>query len=432
MKDIQVFRLIVIAAMTITIIIGLQTYWVVSTWNLNEQEFNQKVSYALYRVAIQLAEINESDLPPREVIQRRSSNYYIVNIESEIDFEMLEFFLQKELEAMVIHTDFEYAVYNCFTDIMEYGNYCSYDPNKEPPSRPETTLPTQHGLNYYFGVRFPNRPGYLFDQMQLTVIFSIILFLTVIFFVYALWVVLRQKRLSLLQKDFINNMTHELKTPVSTVKVAADYLLQHPNIKSDSRLDRYARIIRDQNLRLNGQVERVLDLSRFERSGFELKKEWCNWRYILKEVLESESLQIQSRKGELALSLEGEQLELLADPFHFSNVLHSLLDNAIKYSPNGPHIQLHSIFLNGRLKLTIRDQGIGIAAEQQKRVFQKFYRVPTGNVHNVKGFGLGLYYVQQICRAHHWKLELDSKEMVGTAVHIIFPKSALRHPQANH
>ncbi len=422
MNNKTITRVIILGVIALTGIIGLQSYWVISTWDINEEDFNKKINYALYNVAKSLANINDSTLPPREIINRKTSNYYIVNLADEINTDHLEYFLQKELESLALNIDFEYAVFDCNTNEMVYGNYCNYSPHLIKDLE-LGNLPKDSNFTYYFGVKFPTRSGYLFGKMQLSIFISLILLITTLFFAYSMFVILRQKRLSEMQKDFINNMTHEFKTPISTIKISADVFLNNPNIKSDQRLLQYATIIKEQNQRLNNQVEKVLQLAKIEQGNFQLKKEKVNLTDILKNIGESIMVRVEKKGGQFSIKLEDNPIFIQADRLHLSNILYNLLDNAIKYCREKPCIRLSMLSHERTVKILIEDEGLGIPKEHQTRVFDKFFRVPTGDVHNVKGFGLGLYYVKSICDAHHWTLHLDSQNDCGTNVEIVMPTS---------
>lgn len=420
MRNRTILLVVILGAIAIVGIIGMQTYWVVNTWNNNEEDFNQKVHLALYNVARSLAKLNNSTLPSNSVVKQRSSNYYVVNIASEIDPGTLEFFLQKELESLALNIDFEYAVFDCHTDDMVYGNYCSYSPDKKIDYE-LGNLPKYHEFTYYFGVKFPTRPNYLFSKMQISIMLSVLLLITVIFFAYAIFIILQQKRLSEMQKDFINNMTHEFKTPISTIKISADVFLNNPQVQQDQRLLRYASIINEQNHRLNNQVENVLQLARIERHNFHLKPESIDLHSFLLEIAASTALHVEKLGGYFATNFTPVGIVIQADRLHLSNILHNLLDNAIKYCKKTPDIELRTQKTGNCVEVSILDNGIGIPKEQQEKVFEKFYRVPTGNVHDVKGFGLGLFYVKMICKKHGWKLRLESEPGEGTTVSIEMP-----------
>lgn len=420
MKNSTILRVLLLGVVALSGIIAMQSYWVVSTWNINEEEFNKKVNLALYNVAKSMADLNNGTLPARDVVKRRTTNYYIVNIENEIDEEHLEYFLQREFEKMALNIDFEYAVFDCYTNEMIYGNFVRYDPIEKHDLN-LGDLPKDNEFTYYFGVKFPSRSGYLFGKMQLSIFFSAILLVTMIFFAYSMFVILRQKRLSEMQKDFINNMTHEFKTPISTIKIAADTFLSNPDIQANPRLFQYANLINEQNQRLNNQVEKVLQLARIERSNYELKLEEVDLCTLVREVAQGIAVHVEEAGGKLQLDCPPANAMVRADKLHLTNIIHNLLDNAVKYCRQTPDINLHINLSAQTAQLVVSDKGIGIPKEYQSSIFDKFYRVPTGNVHNVKGFGLGLYYVKNVCDAHNWKIKLTSESGKGTTVAILMP-----------
>ena len=422
MKNANIRWVILLGALAITGIAAVQSYWVLKTWDLKEKEFHQTVAIALRRVAEDISQLNEGVLPAQGLIRQLSSNYYVVNIENTIDAAALEYYLQRELEAASLNIDFEYGIYDCATDGMVYGNYISATAVKREKQR--TDLPTYDEFTYYFGVKFPTHTSYLAREIQLSILFTALMLVAVAFFIYTTMIILRQKRLSELQRDFINNMTHEFKTPISTIQISSGVLLQHPSVQSEPRLAQYARIIRDQNERLNQQVERVLQVARLDSAGFQLNLELVNLPELLKEVTESFRVKVDSLEGILHLHLPETTVESRVDRVHFLNVLYNLLDNAVKYSNGSPQIDVTLREQpGGNWSLTILDKGIGITKGQQAKIFDQFYRVPTGNVHNVKGFGLGLYYVRRVCKAHGWQLTVDSELGQGSAFVIAGKKS---------
>ncbi len=424
-------RVILLGLIAIVGIIGMQTYWVATTWNLNDTEFSQKAQLALYGVARQLAAENDADLPKRDIVRQRSSNYFIVNTESEISAQRLEYLMQQELQRLRLDIDFEYAIFDCSTNEMAYGGYCTAE-SEQLPTDPQTSsyLPPDEGLLYYFGVKFPTRIGYIWQKMQLVVFLSLILILTVAFFAYSLVVILRQRRLATMQKEFIDNMTHEFKTPLSTIRIAAGVLARDPHVAADGRLARYAQLIHEQYARLNEQVEKVLQIASIEKGKFTLQRERIDLQDLLPPLLSSARARTEEREGHLTWQLPDRPVPLYADPLHLANILHSLLDNAIKYGGTPPRIAVVGRVAKGHLHLAVSDDGPGIAREHRERVFEKFYRVPTGDVHDVKGFGLGLYYVHQICRAHGWNIHVESTPGRGTTFHLRLPLTALPEPVA--
>ncbi len=419
LRNSTIIRVVVFGALAIFGILAVQAYWIKKTWDVKEQEFHEKVTVALYKVA-QHFENMGVNVPEYDLITRPSSNYYVVNINNAIDANSLEYFLRKELEAVGLTEDFEFGIYDCSNNSMVYGDYISYGPEVDSSvvAKKKSDLPIYDKYLYYFGVRFPNRRSYILSNMGIILGSTAILMLTVAFFVYSLFVILRQKRLSELQKDFINNMTHEFKTPISTIGISANVFLKDEKVQENPRLNQYAHIVLEQSKRLNEQVEKVLQVARIERDNLQLKPERLDLRNWLEQVIPGLRINVEEREGVLLCDLPKGSVWVKADPLHLTNILYNLIDNSLKYAgKKGVQIQI-SLRLEkaGRAYLCIRDDGHGIPTKYREKVFDKFFRIPTGNVHDVKGFGLGLYYVKNICKKHGWKVSLESEEGKGTQV----------------
>lgn len=291
MTNSSIRKLLILGALLISAIIFMQGYWSWKNWQLKDIAFNQQVHIALRKVATKLAAYNQSKLPKQNLIQRLSSNYYAVNINDEIDANILEDFLIRSFEEQSLNTDFEYAVYDCTNDEMVYGNYCDIG-ERNKVTTDEAVLPKFKNLEYYFVVTFPSKESVILRSMGQSILFSVITLLALGFFIYSTFIILRQKRLSEMQKDFINNMTHEFKTPISSMRIAADVLAGSPSIQQDQRLNKYVDIIKNQNIRLNSQVEKVLDIARIEKDALKLKLEKTNVSDIAVEIVESFKMKI--------------------------------------------------------------------------------------------------------------------------------------------
>ncbi len=263
-------------------------------------------------------------------------------------------------------------------------------------------------FTYYFGIMFPSKSLYILNTMNVWMFSSFVLVMAVIFFAYAIFIILRQKRLSEIQKDFINNMTHEFKTPISTIGISAS-VLSDPEITSDpNRLANYASIISDQNRRLENQIEKVLQVARIEKNKLNLKLEEIDLHKMIQKIADSFKLNIEDLKGELILNLNADNYKVMADKQHLNNVIYNLVDNAIKYKQDEPHVTVSTTNDANFIEIEVKDNGIGIDKKYINKIFDKFFRVPAGNVHNVKGFGIGLNYVKNIMDAHKWKIEVHS------------------------
>jgi two-component system phosphate regulon sensor histidine kinase PhoR len=427
MTNTVIRRVIVLGALACLSLLTIQTYWVLRTWDIQEREFNRKVNQAMLDAANKLASLNLFDLPTNRLVDQVSSNYWVVNVNNVFEASELELCLDRAFEAQGLKEDYLYGIFDCSSDQMVQGKFVKYSAGaagRIPVSEP---LPKHYDSDfiYYFGVQFPGKSSNILSNMWIVIAFSVLMLVTLAFFSYSMFVILRQKQLSELQRDFINNMTHEFKTPISTINISTDVFLQNEKVREDPRLNRYAGIIKEQVLRLNTQVEKVLQLAKIERDNIELNIEKLDLVELISSISPSIELKVNDKKGTLQLNLTASNTVVNADRIHLTNILHNLVDNAVKYTRDHPVIQISLHDGPGKkLILAIQDNGIGIAREHQRRVFDKFYRVPTGNLHNVKGFGLGLFYVKTVCKQHKWHLEMDSKPGEGTIIRIIMPSQA--------
>ena len=414
MKNRTIRNVAILGSIAIAGVISVQIYWINQALNLQQKQFQESVFISLKRVAERISVYNKMDFPVKNPVKQISSDYYIVNVREAIDANILKLYLNKEFHRSNINTDYEFAIYDCSSEKMVYGEYVSFNKNQRIIKLGD--LPKYDEFIYYFGINFPKQTSYLIAGNTLWIIFSFLLMITVSFFVYALNIILRQKRLSELQKDFINNMTHEFKTPISTINIASDVLLRDDLIKNNVDLSNYTEIIKEQNERLNWQVEKVLQITEIEQGRMNLKSEKIYLNESIKSVVSSVQLNLKTKGGDVKTNLLAKNDLINCDKLHLTNVLYNIIDNAIKYSNKNPQIIIETSEMAGFLYLSISDNGIGIAEEHIENVKNKFFRVPTGRVHNVKGFGLGLYYVSQVCKAHHWDWEIKSEKEKGTSV----------------
>lgn len=415
------FRLVVfLGVISIIGIILVQMYWVRRAFDIKEKGFNQSLQIALKNVAQSIAEINGVMLANPNPVNRLASDYYVVNVNTYIDANLLQHYLKREFALMHIHADYEYAIYDCQTNEMVYGNYIAGN-IKEKPGQ-EKTLPKYNAYTYYFGIRFPTVDTYLATQMDIWVFSSAILLVVVVFFGYAISVILSQERLSQIQKDFVNNMTHEFKTPIATIGVSADVLMQPAIAQEPGTIFTYSSIIKQENERLQRGVEKVLQMANLDKHKVKLKREKVDLSEIVHQVAEGFRLHLEPTQI-LIEEYYSENAYCEADKVHLINVIHNLLDNAFKYSGRNAQVRITVEQIDKKIYLSIADNGPGIKKEHHKKIWQKFYRVPTGNVHNVKGFGLGLNYVKYIISAHKWKIELESEEDNGTTFRLIIPST---------
>ena len=410
---------VLLGAISILGIISVQAYFLVKAWNIKEKQFNQSLVIALKTVAEKICRLNQTNPPYGNPVRQLSSNYFVVDVNSTIDANVLEHYLKSEFERLNIKTDYEYAIYDCHTDRMVYGNYISSSGSGEK-IKPGNTLPKYSEYLYYFGIRFPTLRNTIAGDMAILFFFTSILMLSVIFFVYAIFVILQQKRLSEMQKDFINNMTHEFKTPISTINISTDVITDPEILKDPQRLFKYGGFIRQENQRLNMLVEKVLQIAQIEKGGFILKKEPIDLNELISTIVENFSGRLKP-DGEIRFTPDPSTGVISADIIHLTNILYNLFDNAVKYGPEKPEIRVSTIKELKKVCVRVADNGPGIDPRYHKKVFRKFFRVPSGNVHDVKGFGLGLYYVRIICRAHGWNIGVEGRTIKGAVFTIEIP-----------
>ncbi len=269
---------------------------------------------------------------------------------------------------------------------------------------------------------FPGRQMFLLKQMGPMIAATVGFMSIIIFcFAYTVWTIVHQKRMAGRMVDFINNMTHEFKTPISTIALASEAIARPDVLSNAEKLTRYNDVIHDENVRMRHQVEKILQMAVLEEGDYELKLSDVDVHEVIRAAVDNVALQAESKHGEITTAFKAQRHVIRVDEVHFVNIIHNLLDNASKYSPECPRIEVAT--MNGDRSLIIRvtDNGIGMSPEDTKRAFDKYYRVSTGNQHDVKGFGLGLSYVKLMVEAHKGLVKIESQLGKGTAVEIVFP-----------
>lgn len=378
--------------------------------SLNTVQFNDKVIIALKNVADEIQELNGSQMNMYGNVQQRTTNYFTVEMMDTVHPYLLEQLLKWQFDEKNLREDYQFGIYDCWTDSIIYGNYMNFEADSiytvDQSIDFNSFVVDQEDLKlnsdlHYFGVYFPSRGHPNIHEMPNPVtpwayLVFIILFV-IAFYVFAVNIIYRQKRLSEIKNDFINNMTHELKTPIATIRISSESLLNFNQDTDEEKKLRYAGIIYKENKRLEQQVERVLNIAKLDRKELKLNVEALDLHEITEEAKENfEFSQIEELGGTITANLQAEDPIVRGDMVHVTNVINNLIDNAIKYCDKIPEIQLKSWNSKGKLYMSVVDNGKGISKENLKFIFDKFYRVPTGNVHDVKGFGLGLYYVKTI------------------------------------
>ena len=347
-------------------------------------------------------------------------------IEERINTEHVEQLLQKELTNMGIETPFYMTLINYQGErVYESANFDTTHVRHDYYSQilfPNDYNPKMNLMRVYF----PQRDQYIFQSMYksalTSVVMSIILFLT---FVSTIYLLIRQHRVAEIKTDFMNNMTHEFKTPISSISLASQMLNDENIVKSPELMKRISRTIGDETKRLSFQVEKVLQISLLENEKAIMKFKDVNINDLIEGVVDNFKIKVKSKGGSIKADLKAEECMATVDELHFTNVIFNLLDNAVKYAKQDEPLHLVVRTRNNdeksQLIIKIEDNGIGISKEHLKKIFDKFHRVPTGNVHNVKGFGLGLAYVKKMVQKHNGVIKAESELGVGTIFTIIIP-----------
>ena len=400
--------------------------------SLNLKQFSEQAHIALRNLLEEISTQTADSSDLYGAVKQVRTNYFTVDINEELHPYYLETLLKKEFYDQNIHQDFQYGIYDCFTDSIVFGNLIKFtkDSLYAPVSDTITGI-TSAKLSWkkdghYFTVYFPNVISESISNSEPLIspwiYVSIIVLLVLVFFGYTLTVILRQKRLSEIKTDFINNMTHELKTPIATIALSSEMLLRNDFSNDEEKLKRYAGIIHKENKRLETQVERVLNVAKLDKEHLVLSKEIMDIHELLVEAQENVNFNQSEQGVNVELNLNAESGEIIADPVHITNVIYNLLDNAVKYCEVTPEIKITTKTDKKGISIEFIDNGIGMKREELNMIFDKFYRIPTGNLHNVKGFGLGLYYVKLIIQEHGGTIDVKSQIGKGTTFTIWLPK----------
>lgn len=428
-------------------ILFVQYYWIKKTIDaqvndvalqekedsLNLKQFSEQAHIALRNVLQEISTQKSDSSDLYGAVKQVRTNYFSVDINEELHPFYLETLLKREFYAQNIHQNFQYGIYDCFTDSIVFGNLIKftkdslYAPVSDTLKGITSNKLTWKKDGHYFTVFFPDVVNKSIDPISelgspwifMLVIVSVVLF----FFAFAINVIVKQKRLSEIKTDFINNMTHELKTPISTISLSSDMLMRGDFSNDPEKLQRYASIIYKENKRLESQVERVLNVAKMDKDTLKLKRESFDMHELIEEAKDNFEFNQAETGGNIVLELEASQFILNVDPVHISNVVFNLLDNAIKYCEKAPEIHVRTKNERNFFILEISDNGIGIKRENIRLIFDKFYRVPTGNLHNVKGFGLGLYYVKMIIEQHGGTIHVKSQPGKGSVFTISLPQA---------
>jgi two-component system, OmpR family, phosphate regulon sensor histidine kinase PhoR len=335
-------------------------------------------------------------------------------------FQFIDSVIRYTLAENNLKIDYRFNVYDRFNNIYLIDSAANIPESFSSYVFPFVTNDLVHQV--YLVVYFPHEKAYLFGQISIMLIMSSLLIISMIFIlVYAISTIIKQEKLSIMKNDFINNMTHEFKTPISTISLACQALTDDDMPKSKDLYNSYLGIIQEENKRLGSMAEKILQSAILERAEMNLNIREIDITDVINDVMRNVEIQLRPKNGTISFQDEAPHISIYGDPVHISNVVNNLLDNAIKYSFDTPEIKIKTHTDGNCLTMEISDKGIGISKSNQKKIFDKLYRVPTGNVHEVKGFGLGLSYVKAILEKHKGNISLESQLGKGTTFKVRLP-----------
>lgn len=418
-KVIQVIIFLTFVSLLAAII--TQLLWVRDAWQLKEDQFDSKIEIALKSVVNVLM---TTDLYGPTDINSFEDDFYLDHqqILQEVNPFILDSLLYEELNAMRIADDYAYGVYRHDDEEFVMGDDTEFrDEIVNSPHWVSLSCLCQDEI-YYLSVYFPSQQSMILNSMIILPVMSGLFLMVLVFsFFFTIYSLLRQKKLADIKTDFVNNMTHEFKTPIATISVTSEMLMKEQVQKNPDKVKRYAKIIFDENTRLKNQVEGVLQIAVLEKNDYKLKMREMDVHEVIRECSNNFTIQVQERKGRIRLDFDAPRHVIMADRVHLSNIINNLLDNANKYSPENPEIVISTRNLNGSLQIDVKDKGIGISKENQNDVFKKFHRLQTGDIHDVKGFGLGLYYVKTMVEEMGGSIEVKSELGAGSCFTLKFP-----------
>jgi two-component system phosphate regulon sensor histidine kinase PhoR len=407
---------VVLTTLALLGLISTQAYWVIDSFQLSKKHYEHRAYVALDGA---IEEIKRSTNSSTICKAEQSGESVILQI---VLPSRLDSLLKKYIKYYQLDSVYEFAIVHSATDSIIFStSYFTHCKSIETIHRHCLSC-IYDKMHYHVELYFPHRNhkvwAGILGWMSLSLVFVLIIVFCFSFIVFS---VFRHKKLSDMKTDFINNISHEFKTPISTISLASELLIRAGADTGKDKIERYSRIIYDENQRMRVQVEQVLRMTRMEKGETILNLEIVDANELIKSAVNNLCLEHSDKQIKLNVSLNAANSAIKADPVHFTNIIHNLVDNACKYSPESIDITITTFNAEQKFVFSIADKGLGISADKHKLIFEKFYRVPTGNLHDVKGFGIGLYYVKSMIVALGGKVSVDSEPHKGSIFTIELP-----------
>lgn len=414
----KVYRILIVTTLAaLAGLLAMQVYWFIHAYRIQEEQFDRRVNLALRNVADQLLVLQNDSAARIEPVYQTASNIYFVALNRTITYRALDSLLRAEFKKHEVFASFQLAVYEHRSNTLLFGNFYTQGALTDGEATCRRREPATARVD--FSITFPKKHADIVGAMKFWIVMAGIFLFVLAVFGYMVIDLSRQKKLADIKADFINNMTHELQTPIANIGMASE-VLRAVTPTDRRKAMRYADIIHEENQRLKFHVEQVLQTAQLANGKVNLDKKEVNIHELISNVLATFELRLQSRHGKIVKQLEASKVSITGDPIHLANVLYNLLDNADKYSPLNPEITVATQNDERGIVISVADKGMGISRDVQKYIFDRFYRAPSGNRHDIKGFGLGLTYVQSIMQAHNGRVMVSSEENKGSRFDLVF------------
>jgi two-component system phosphate regulon sensor histidine kinase PhoR len=412
--------LVLSATVLIGLIVIVQLYWLTKVYSFEQKQFNTNVVKSLRGVFEDLEMNDDPSVSLQQLIHNPADDYYMFKADTIPEQDSLTYYIRREFADFDVLTDVKLGAYSSSQKKYIYEDYIPTAASGFHVT-PALGLPVYSQEYDNILLYFPHRSQYILSEMNFWIISSVALFLALIGLAISLFYFYRQKFLAEIQKDFVNNFTHEFKTPLAVIRIASDVLAQNDISQKPERLKRYSSIIQNQTTHLQNQVEKLLKSASAENKKFPIdKEENVKPARLIEQALNKLQPLIEQKQAHVELKVDNYDTHIHADEGHLELAIINILENALKYSYT-PHIIVETGKEESDYFISVKDNGIGIEKKYLKNIFKKFYRVPTGNIHDVKGFGLGLNFVKRIIDGHDGKIRVNSLPGIGTEFRLLIP-----------
>ncbi|MBN2214732.1 MAG: HAMP domain-containing histidine kinase [Bacteroidales bacterium] len=425
MKRHAIRIIIILTTLSVAGIIATQAFWIRKSWRISQGQYDHRADEALNDVIDELKDYTDSTFRVSHhlpCLKDRKKSGTVLDI---IDTAILDELMRKYTDYHMLSSDYEYAVIRTKDNFVLYSTagYSRIRPKCNPYKACLSCI-WKDGY-YHLSLCFRNQKKMILIELSMWLFWSSLFIIIIIFsFSYVIYTIFRQKKLSEMKNDFINNMTHEFKTPISTISLASEVLLNSESGCPVERIKKYSKIIFDENQRMRYQVERVLSMAQHEKGELKLYKTTVDIHELITNTTNNMFFGDEEKRMQIKYRFGATNTFMNLDELHISNVIKNIVENAYKYSGEDPVLEIITTDSQNGVLISFKDNGKGMSHETQKHIFEKFYRIPTGNIHNVKGFGLGLYYVRTMVEAHNGFVSVTSELNKGTRFDVYLPGNA--------